>query len=106
MVFVLHKVTIQKQCRNKIALVRSHIRSLEWSGASVSHQCISMTAVLSFQEALNGFLEEKGKTHNRLTTLTIQLQREFNFNQRQALCLKSLIRRINLEVLFILTTQG
>ncbi len=54
--------------------------------------CFSVTSVCiydsgfyrskNFQEALNGFLEEEGKIRNRLATLTIQLQREFNFNQR------------------------
>ncbi len=38
-------------------------------------------------------LEEEGKTRKRLPTLSTQLQPEFNFNQRQALCLLKFDRK-------------
>ncbi len=69
---------------------------LERSGASVTHQCISRQRFCRskvVQEALNGFLEGEDKTRNRLPTLTIQLHREFNFNQRQAMSLLKFDRK-------------
>ncbi len=57
---------------------------MERGGAAVSQRFFRSE---NFQEALNGFLEEEGKTRHLVPALTTWLQRVLNINQRQGLCL-------------------